>query len=80
MPRNDGPGWHGERIVTRWEELQSDIAQEAALARLEGRRIGHAKAQERMTERVRAEKRWFAVTNTRWVPREVMEAEDDDDR
>jgi hypothetical protein len=80
MPRNDGPGWHGEGIVPRWVELQADIAQEQELARLEGRRIGHARAQAQMVERIRAEKRWFAVTATRWVPREVMEDDDDDGR
>lgn len=80
MPSNTGSGWHNERIITRWQELQSDIAQERALARLEGQNgLGFARAQERMADRIKAEKKWFAMTNTRWVEREVLEAQDDGD-
>lgn len=78
MPSNPGAGWHRESIVTRWEELQADIAQERELARLEARRIGHKRAQEHMTARIRAEKQWFQVTSTRW--RERTDLDDDDDR
>lgn len=74
-----GDGWHRSRVVSRWEELQADIAQERQLALLEGRRIGHRRAQAAMADRVRAEKRWHAVTATRWRERGSTDDTTDDD-
>lgn len=64
--------------MTRWAELQADFAQERELARLEGRRIGYARARARMETRLTAERKWFQMTATRWVDREINGDDDDD--
>ena len=63
------PGWRARYAdrrrlppVSRQQVLDQDIAQQGELARLEGRLIGHQRAQARLLEWVRTERRWIRNT------------------
>lgn len=63
------PGWRRryadrrrEPPISRQQVLDEDLAQQRELAKLEGRRIGHRRAGERLKEWIVGERRWIRVT------------------
>ena len=50
--------------MSRHQVLDEDVAQAEALAELEGRRIGQARALERLKAYVAGERRWIRLTSS----------------
>lgn len=53
--------------IRRLRALDEDVAQARVLAELEGRRIGHERAQQRLAEWIAGERRWIHVSSSPYV-------------
>jgi head-tail adaptor len=71
------PGFRRE-MVTRWEALQEDVAQQRALAELEAAHGGRERAIGRFRAWVRGERDWFQRTNTTYRIRSTDDRPDED--